>query len=404
VSGVALQDPRVQRRILLACIGSYWIANVSWFLQPIIVSDVVNSFHVGDARAGMVVAVEMASLAFASMLLTRLPQGFSFLRICMTGAVIAALGNVLSLMVTSSNALIGARLITGCGEGATLMVASAALANFSDPDRAYGKMNTCNMLLGTLINFGLPYLQPLVGSAVAFPACLISIVVAIPVLILMPRALKFEHAPTSKSHASEVASGRSVWSASVVLLGLATFLIATGSGAVWSFYAVIGAGTGLAPDKVDAAIALAVSGGIVGSFGATALGVRFGRFIPVVLGIVTMTIAIVLLTVSVQPTVFRVATCFNVGSLYFLLPYILGYAAEEDRSGRVAAVISGIFLLTGASGPLLGGALMQSGHVESFAFAAVGFSAIGLGCFTFIERRRPRSSYQGTTADGTAQS
>ena len=82
--------------------------------------------------------------------------------------------------------------------------------------------------------------------------------------------------------------------------------------------------------------------------------IRTGFFrLPLV--IVVLIVAINAMSHWHHPLVFRFGAILNVVGMYFLLPYFLGYAAEQDPSGRDASVTAGAFLLTGAVGPYLGG-------------------------------------------------
>ena len=55
--------------------------------------------------------------------------------------------------------------------------------------------------------------------------------------------------------------------------------------------------------------------------------------------------------------------------VYFILPLYLGMAAEYDPNGGLPAAMAAIFLLTGGTGPLIGGYLVEYGGVQFIGWA-----------------------------------
>ena len=174
----------------------------------------------------------MAALAFASALIVHLFRDVSYLKIALIGVSIAIAGTIGSLNANTYSSLLLIRIITGLGEGAALMVASSALANFQDPDRAYGKINIVNIFVGAGLLLLMPVVASYVTGEIAFSALLVGLFVLTLFLLLMPAS----HNYMGPQHYGRPATPEGP----VFFLTVAVFMIAVSSGAMWSFYFVLG--------------------------------------------------------------------------------------------------------------------------------------------------------------------
>jgi predicted MFS family arabinose efflux permease len=375
-----LKDPKqaIYWRILLSAAAASCIANISWFMQPQIVDSVINGFKASESAAGFVVTGELTAMALTSFVIARLARGLSYLTLCLGGLVLAVAGALATLAVRDYGTLIVIRGITGIGEGAFLMVSTAAVAHLPNPDRAYGQINIVNIVLGASMSLGLPFLLTRFGSD-TLPFRLLAALMAVLVVLTlaMPRAERYSPPLESSGHS---ASGR------VIAIAVGVFLVVVASAACWSFFVVFGLRTGLSAAQVDTAIGYSVLAGLPGGVLATFVGARFGRSTPMALAMLITVGAIFVLTYSTDPMAFRVATCINIAGIYFLYPYFFGCAAAEDASGRAAAIAGGAFLLTGAVGPYLGGLLLEYLGARSIAWFMLIGNAIAAVLFTWLER------------------
>jgi len=376
-----LKDPNQnsQWRLLLGAAAATCIANISWWMQPQIVNDVITGLKASESAAGFVVTTEFVVLALTSFVIARLAHGISYLAICLAGLVFALGGALATLAVSGYGALIITRALTGAGEGAFLMVSTAAVAHVANPDRAYGQLNIVNIILGAAMSLGLPFLLERFGAhALAFRLLATLMAVLVVLALAMPRAERYNPPATSGGHGA--ISGR------VIALACAIFLVGVASAAMWSFYVVLGLRTGLAAPAVDTAIGYSVVSALPAGILATLIGARFGRLNPMAVAMLIMSGAIFVLTYSKDPTAFRVGTCINMAGIYFLIPYFFGCAAAEDASGRAAAIAGGAFLLTGGAGPYLGGSLMEYLGVSSIAWFMLIADAAAAAIFFWLER------------------
>lgn len=370
-------------RILVASVAAYCVANVSGWILPDIVNEFITVNHLSDSQAGFVGTVELGALAIFSMVLARIVRNVSFLAIAATGSIAAIGFTVLSLLPVSHALLLLLRAGAGLGEGATLMVASAALASFRDPDRAYGQMNVVNILYGTALIFGLPFLRSEVGEHGAFPMLLIGLLVLTPFVFLMPSDLALDSPatdnPGNRRHHHDITPR--VYGLAAIL-----FLIAINSSALWSFLILLGTRAGLDPDAATHTVATVALVSVSGSFLATLQGTAFGRLWPCIASVVVMTACIVTLCLSREAVLYKVCAALLVSALYYLIPYFMGYAAADDDTGRGAALVGGTFLLTVALAPYTGGLLIERFGFPSLAIVTVVTNAFAIAGIVWFDR------------------
>jgi MFS transporter, DHA1 family, inner membrane transport protein len=369
-------------RILLGTAAATGICNASWWMQPQIVAQAMKVPGTTESQAGFVVAAEFGAMAILSVILAQRVRNASYFTIGVVGSLVTLLGAFGSLMAASYGSLILARFVTGVGEGAALMVSTAAVANLANPDKAYAQLNIVNILLGAGITFLLPEFASTDGRfSSAFGVLLISQIVLLVAILAMPRSVRIrpEH-----RHAGHEIHGSVRFRIQIV--ALATFLVALGSGAMWSFYYVLGLKAGLNDDAVNDAIGVAVLSALPGGALATYLATRAGRFTPTAVALIVMACDIAAMVSIPHTLVFRLGACINLAAIYFLIPYFYRFATAEDDSGRGAAVVGGAFLLVGAAGPYVGGLLIQHFGLHSIVWLVLAANAAALAMFYWLDR------------------
>ncbi|MCG4262429.1 MFS transporter [Acetobacter senegalensis] len=356
-----LNDGR--HRVLIGGAAAYCIANISWWLQPALINEVLLRLHLGDASAGLVASAEMAAMAFSSMILARQVRKLSFRLLAGIGAIIAIIGNLFSSFITNYPDLLMMRCLVGLGEGAALAVSSACFADFENPDGAYANVGVINILLGTILVFIFPFMgSVLTKNNIIFPFMSIIVFILSIFIYFLPKKNSYNN-----NLSSVVIPAHHIFSWKLMRLVMATFTVVVTSGAMWSFYYILGEKAGLSNASINNAITLAVFLSLIGGGLASFCGTRFGRLKPVSCGMLCISTAIVLMSLCSNGAIFRLSACINVAGIYFLIPYFFGYAAAQDSTGRDAAVVGGAFLLTGAVGPYLGGIIIENFGIIAMA-------------------------------------
>jgi predicted MFS family arabinose efflux permease len=88
-----------------------------------------------------------------------------------------------------------------------------------------------------------------------------------------------------------------------------------------------------------------------------------------IFGFITYSIVAILISQQTDGTFFMILAPMAIACVFYLVPYFLGVAAYLDPQGGLPASVAAMFFLTGATGPVLGGFL-----VETWEYQAVGWS------------------------------
>jgi predicted MFS family arabinose efflux permease len=336
--------------------------------------------RIDASSAGLAISVELVVMALGSVFLARWLKSTPLLLVVIVGAAIILTGATLSLIVPSYRSLLAARVLTGMGEAAPLMVSSAVLARFPNPDRAFAVVSAITVVFGMTIFYSLPSFGTSLGLQPAFPVMLAALLLLTPLQFVLPRDLYVGKA----AEPSETVSGnlgRLVTIAAIILIVLVP------SGAMWSFSGVLGAKAGLHAEEANTAIAIAGIMSLPGTFAATWICGRCDRSWPIILGILILTIAVMLMANSHDPLRFRITACVNSATAYFLMPFFFGYAADEERSGKGGVIASCCFLMMNALGPYVGGLMFEHLSAASMARMVVGANMTACLLFLLLERQ-----------------
>ena len=142
---------------------------------------------------------------------------------------------------------------------------------------------------------------------------------------------------------------------------IAFSVISITQNAVWSLSERIGLKTGLTLKTVGLILGIATIAGIAGSGFAAWLGIRWGRRLPLFLGISASTVAMVMIAAIFEPVSFTANQVIWGVAYAFMAPYMMGVAAALDPLGRWTATAAGVMMGASALGPVIGGIFINQG-------------------------------------------
>lgn len=359
---IASSEPMKRSQQLLLLIGAicaYNLSTFSWWAQPEIVHTLIDKVGLSDSRAGLVVSIELLAIAFTAFIVSPWVAQLQVKQVCFTAGTIAVAGHLFSASTQSVEMLFFARLVTGIAEGLILAIANAALASTKNPDRSYALLNTWNVAAGVVLLMIMPTLEQKYGPVAVFG------LIGIACLLMMPLfrhlTLKIEVVQQIKISADRIKT-------SIVML-LSMLVWGTAAAMVWAFYISIGAHTSLETSTVGLIAAVAALGGLVGGSLAVYVSGNYGRYMPFYLALLVHAVIAITLTHVFYNWVFILTAPAAIACVYFILPLYLGMAAEYDPNGGLPAAMAGVFLLTGGTGPLFGGYLVEYGGVQLIGWA-----------------------------------
>jgi MFS family permease len=361
--------------------------------------DLTVAYGFGEARAGLIVSLEMGAIALGSAFAAKFVPPRGLAAAAVAGAVVAAAASLFSLGAASFMLLMLLRAFVGLGAGANLAMANSVAATAPDPDRTFGHIGVINILFGAILVAAVPFVHRLSVAPVPFFTLFLFLV------LLLPTVAAFSLRPTAARDAAlgahQAGSPRSGAAREILLLTSATVAIGLASGIMWAFYGLIGAAAGLSIHAVETAISVAILTAAGGAALAVLIGRRFGRMLPMSAGLMVMAASIAALSFEPDAPMFRIATCANVASLYFLMPYLYGAAAARDPSGKGAAYVGSAFFFTGAISPAIGGLLAQTIGMTVVGTAAIISVLPVMGLLALVCREPDKAPQSSRAAPAT---
>jgi predicted MFS family arabinose efflux permease len=388
--------------VFVSCATCYTVANLTWWVQPILIEQLISARQFSASAAGFIVSFEMGAMALASFLASKLLKRGRFWNMATVGLAAAIAGSLLSLFASSVLPLVLARALAGTGEGLCFMVANTAIVYLRDRDRAYGNMTVVSILVGVAAVAVVP-LVPTERYISGFVVLLGFLIALIPCILVMPKVASLHPADEVMVRRTGIPDPlTSDTKRRIRMLAAATFIVALGSGLMWSFYAVIGVRAGLSEAAASEVIAFSILGALGGSVLVTVLGNTFGRVIPITSGLVVLTAAIMVLSFHPGVWGFRAGTMVNVAAMYFTMPFLFACGSAQEATGRGAVVVGSAFLLTGALGPYLGGVLVDSVGIEFVGIGEGVIAVIAWLLIVYVDRHTPKQSHEAAHISVTA--
>jgi hypothetical protein len=327
------------------------------YLAPALVTTYITRLHFSVAAPGYVIGAEMAGMGIATFpalwWLRRIPWG----GLAAVMLVVIAVGDVISIFMTTPTSLGVARFLTGTAEGTVSIICMSALRLTRDPNRSFGLWLFAQLLIGGLALLALRSLVAATGVA-GFYTALAGLALA-----LAGAAWRIASGHDREDVVRLSSSTVTRWSLTG-MAGLAAVLaFYVGFSAIWTFVGQMAAPDSVSQVEATHALSLAPLGGMAGAALASAIGTRFGSVRPLGVAIAVLSAAVVAL--GNQPPWFVYATaCFAVLFGWTLaVPFLLGGIAGVDRSGRLTAAINVVIGGGLATGPAVAALIVgNSGH------------------------------------------
>ena len=341
-------------RIFLAFLATagLFYANI----MPAIVDGLIGGLGFSERDAGFAGSANVYGAAAGALIIVFLirrirwrPTAYALL-----GTLIAM--DLLSMLVGDPALMIGARFIHGVTGGALVGVGFSVIARMHNPDRTFGVLLLVQFGLGGLGNLYLPRLVPLFGTDVLF----LSLIAFSGVTLAMLPFLDRYPAAAAATTDDGVPKPR-IAMVPLALTLTAIFLFQAANMAVFAFIIGLGREAGLTLDFITFTLALSGWVGIVGALIVIVLYTRFGRTVPLAAAMLLTIAGFWALHYSEVESLFLFANCGMGITWAFVIPYLLGLAAEFDKTGQMAALGGFASKMGLASGPMVAGLLLGDG-------------------------------------------
>ena len=341
-------------KFALGVASAQWgVGNMSYFLMPHLIEGLVSGeIGLSETMAGLVGTVELLCLAFTIIVLSARIERIDKRKLAVGGIALAGLGFIASSFFDEIPMILACRVFAGMGAGCAMAAANAMVAAHDEPEQVYAWSFIVITPIQALTIAVMPYFIELGGhsGAYAYQALGAAFYLMV-VFFLFP-----------KDEAQPETQVKEKWfpkPMEMVMIG-ALFVFLVGDAGIWSFTERVAVSIGLDIKTVGLVLGVGVIAVPLGSALASAVGMRFGRYLPLVVGLGLMSTTVYMITHTAVQTVYMGSQISYNFAYAFALPFVYGTAAAMDPKGRVVVAAMGIGLIGGAIAPFLSGLLAET--------------------------------------------
>ena len=379
---------------LLAAVFLAFLATAGLFYVNIlaaIVDGLVSGMGISEGAAGNIGSANIYGAALGALgaffVVKHLPWR-PMAVLSLIGLIALDLG---SIPIRSAEVLLPMRFAHGLIGGFLVGTAFSVIARTQSPDRTFGMLLFVQFGLGGLGVMFLPRLVPIFGTQALF---LSLAAFSLATLLMVPFLDRYDAARVTRPLASQ----DKIRTLPLVQTLGAIFLFQMANMALLAFIIRLGKGYGLDTNFVSMALGLATWIALLGPLVVMVIGVRYGRFWPLVIGILLTLAGTALFHLSASPWAYLVANCGTGITWGMAIAYLFGMTAEFDKSGRTSALGGFISKMGLASGPMVAGRVLDAG----LGFGSlINLALIGLALSGFLMLFPARKLDQAGTQTNT---
>lgn len=346
------------------------IAPEVFIVQPGFVQGLVEYVGFDDQGAGYTASAEMFGLAATTILMTFIAHRVNWRTVMLGSLIIMFLANAMCTLTTDLNTFVALRFIAGLGAGSLVSLSFAIVGLTSNPDRNFGLLIMWVLTYGALVLWAMPTAYAFAGMSGAlwffaiFPLC------AVPCIKHLPK--------TGESHAQVEEDAVNLTSGMKTLALFAMLAYFLAQGVVWAYLFLIGLSGGLGEQAVANGLTLSQFAGIAGAMLAAIMAHRFGRSLPLTVGILGGALCLYFLVGSFEFLVYATAVCVYNFAWNLTHPFLLGAMASFDRRGRVVVYAVAMQMVGLAIGPGLAASVISEGNYVNVNWLGAGLFVVSL--------------------------
>lgn len=351
--------------VFLGVSAGFVIGRDTTFMSPWLFGAYMDELNLPATKAGTLISSEFIGIALAAIFIAPVIASVSKQKVALLGACAAMIFHFLSIFLFDYLWLSFFRFGAGLGEGMTLAAATATVALQSNPEKLYAHVHIVMAVSAAITQYVVGFLVVSLGYQGIFSLLGALCLLCMPFLFNLPETRKRTDTQKPVGRFDKLSLG--------IVTSLAVFLFSVAESATWTFLERAGQYLHLTSESIGLILGSGVLIGFSGAVLAGWMNVRFGRSLPLSLGLLITAITMVAMYNLSTAIIFGAAFLLFEIAWYFSIPFILGVAAALDKEGRWAAVASSALLLGFAVAPTLFG-----GIVEAFGLQIVGMLGGGL--------------------------
>lgn len=325
-----------------------------FIVQPGFVQGLVEYLGFSDQAAGYVASAEMFGLAATTVLMTFMAHRLNWRTVVFWSVLVMFAANALCTMTSDLTMFVVLRFIAGLGAGALVSLSFAAIGLTRNPDRNFGLCIMWVLTYGAIVLWAMPMAYELAGMNgviwffAAFP------------LIALPLVRHLPVNGETHGQVEEDAINLSPLLKAMALFAMLAYFMA--QGVVWAYLFLIGTAGGLSDQAVANGLMISQFAGIAGALLAAVMAHRYGRSIPLGVGILGGALCLYFLVGEMAFVIYAGAVVIYNFLWNLTHPYLLAAMASFDRRGRVVVYAVAMQMVGLAIGPGLAASVISAGE------------------------------------------
>jgi len=325
---------------ILATAGLFYVNLGGAFLSAF-----VDGLGVGRDEAGLIVSANKYGAAAGALIATFLVKNIPWRKAAAVLLVLMMVVDIISSQITSADNLIAIRFLHGTIGGISVGIGLSVIARTINPDKIFGMLLVVQYSFGSIGIWTVPRLVESFGHMAVFGVLMLF---SLMTLLILPFIPKVREAKSTNN------PFKINFSFLLVLALGALFLFQASNMGVADYAFELGKDIGLVNTEISNLLTVANIISISGGLLVYVIGTKYGRTIPLFLGVTISAIFTFLLHYSENITIYFIANTVTGIAWAFVIPYILGLCASFDSHGQMAALAGFVSKVGLATGPLVG--------------------------------------------------
>lgn len=334
-----------------------------FIVQPGFVQGLVEFYAYSEQQAGYIASAEIWGLALTTVALALGGHNYSWRMVLRVSILLFAAGNIASLITTDATLFGALRFLAGLGSGGLVSLSFTIIGLTRLPDRNFGFLIMGVLTYGALGLWAMPLAFDTIGMQGVIIFFALFALSGWPCIARVPDSGK-EHLQIEED-AINLPGGLRV----LAIVAMFTYFFA--QGVIWAYLFLIGVNGGVSEQAVANGLMLSQFFGIAGAFVPAMVGHRYGRIMPLTVGIIGGSLVLNALYGEFTAMIYAVTICIYNFAWNMTHPFLLGAMASFDQHGRVVVYAIAAQMLGLAVGPAFAASLLDDGDYSKVITAGI---------------------------------
>ena len=368
--------PPLTPRVIIGFLGTWVMALLAANLVPVLIGALIADLGMSITAASALATAMSLGTAASIFACTKLVAKGDRPRVARIGLLVMALGFGVGAATLNETAVGIGVVLAGIGAGTVVAAGTAASAATRDPDKTVNIV----MIVNRLAAAALLAIVPVLGSDLR---TILLILTAVGLVGLLA-AGGLPNVPIEV--AQKPVSGRQ-FGIKAIILALVFGLWSMTEDLVYAISGVIGTEyAGMTLEDLSLVLSLSVVGGLAGALLSPLALKLLGRSLAIGL-IITIGSICKYLVLTADGSATLSTGLVVAGAMYgAVLALVFALAARMDLSGRVATLVTGVYIVGVALGPVVGGSLIGIISTDALGLA-IGIPSLIFGVLLYAVSR-----------------